>query len=92
MIAVPDDAQPFKGEKFVDLFDVARSGSNQRRLAACGDHFCFFAHHFFHAIEDAVDQIGEAVKESGLQGGSGIRADDFPRVFNFNAEKDEPRG
>ncbi len=90
LIAFPDDAEAFEGEVFVDGFDVARGAADQAGLAAGGDHFCFCAHHFFHALKDAVDHVGVAVEKAGLHGGGGVGADDFAGIFDFDAK--EARG
>ena len=87
LIALPDDAQAFEREKLVDGLDVARGAADQRGLAAGGDHFRLRAHHFFHAVEDAVDHIGVAVEKPGLHGRDGIGADNFSGVFDFDAKQ-----
>ena len=70
LIAFPDDAEAFEREVFVNGFDVARCAANQAGLAAGGDHFCFCAHHFFHAREDGLEVcVGARDGDVDLDGG-----------------------
>ena len=85
LIALPDDAQSFEREEFVDLLDMPRSARDQRRLPAGGDHARLCAQHRFHALENAVHQIGEAVEQPGLHRMRRVRADDFSGIANLHA-------
>src|SRR5215472_17822349 len=87
LIALPDNAQALESEKLVDCFDVTRRAADQWRLASCCNHFRLGAHYFFHAVENAVDQIRVAVKEAGLHRCGRIAANDLSGIIDFHTEE-----
>src|SRR5579862_3580346 len=74
LVAVPNNAQAFERQKFVDILDEVGRRAQQRAEAASRDHSRFFAHLIDQPLQDAIDQTEITVVEPGLQAAHRIRS------------------
>src|ERR1035438_3374223 len=61
LVAIPDDAQAVESQKFVDIFNEARCGADQRSEAAGRNHARLLAEFIHQALENAIDQAEIAI-------------------------------
>src|SRR5579871_4566491 len=83
-VPVPNDAQAFQGEIFVQDLDSPRSFHDQRALASRRDRLRFGSEFFDHPLDDSVDQSDESVIQTRGDAADGIGADQLLRLAKID--------